>query len=321
LTKNQKPSFLSDLIENLRTNVTKDAVEKFRVDIWTRMSDLNNANNLRVFDGKKGGVLRGNAYSRKRNQDPETGNVLCSKKRFKGNSLEVPYFQAVFNSLSRRIEFDEQSIQLVGYETPLMRKKAEKSNDVSKGRYISCDLLGITDCNQALCIEGKVNPKAQETDIVYGILESYAYGVCVEYLISEHSSDFTQEVKLCVNDYKCKLKIDDDREFTSAFSLAAPRSYFREYFFCEKHAENQYIGQVSKILEYCAQSNSTKSNSTKWYGFLVFQTPCKEESFEKKDPRNTKDEKKVELQFKDGLKVEKAECLEKLKRIVCSESV
>jgi hypothetical protein len=273
MTKNRKKSFLSELIENLRKNLTEDAVKKFRTEVVQKMESLSKCGNLRVHDSEKGGVLRGPKKRRSPTENSENGTILCQKQYLDSGKLEVPYFRSLFNSDDRKINVGDQVVGLVGYETPLMRKWDDSKNQDISRREVACDLVGITNNLEVLCIEGKVNPNRKATDIFFGILESYAYGICVDYLLSDkHRETFKKEIEVCINDFRTDLDINELTKLKAAFALAAPVEYFQTYFDPQSRKKKSFgelVEEASKLLRFLRNQHNPN-----WYGFMVISAPC-----------------------------------------------
>lgn len=317
-------SFLSELIKDVRrTFRTKDsdlkiAVTKFEDSITAKLRELSEAENLRIYDGEDGGVLRGPKGSRSNREIRKTRNLLCQKQYLDAGRLEVPYFRALFNSPGHEFTPSAdpgQIIRLIGYESPLMRKREGNKNPEISSRTISCDLVGLTCENQILCIEGKVNPHNPATDIVYGLLESFAYGVCVDYFLSEEKlrSEFENEVRACVKEFNgTDMEGLEKSKLTAAFSLAAPKEYFAEYLDPKqmtKRKSERGLREARRLL------GVFEGNGPAWAGFLIMEPTCCVESFEPIGEKTTKNGKNVEPHFKsESLMVAVAKDMELLKK-------
>ena len=312
-------SFLSDLIDKLQSRLEDPAfdltsaknfastINDFKEDITDRLCELHSADNLRVFDSDLGGVIRGPKQSRLRNHgENEKGVLSCNLARFERCS-EVSYFRALFNLPDRSFNINSNSkVRLIGYESPLMRKKTDTRNIDIKSRTIACDLVGLTSHNQLLCIEGKVNPHDDATNIVYGLLEGFAYGVAVEYFLSDNKLrvDLTDEVLACSKEFhpntNGKMKVG----LTSAFSLAAPREYFKEYFsptrLGTERAHNKLKKKVNNQLSQTRNLLAAFKNvrGPAWAGFMILEPIRSYESFDGRNCRTIDGRQLVEPHFK-----------------------
>jgi hypothetical protein len=299
-------SYLSDLIKKVRAasgslEQLKEAVISFKKEITKTVTALNNADNLRIFDDKAGGVLRGPKRSRAKRENKNTGNLLCQKRYLTANKMEVPYFKAVFNLPNHSFKASDVTVQMIGYESPLMRQKRRKTDNVTNSvRAISCDLVGLTTNHQILCIEGKVKPHNDATDIVYGILESFAYGVCVDYFLSapHHEEMFVEEVLACVAEFhpiRERIRLEN---CTAAYSLAAPIEYFSEYFDPQnltKEKADKRLAEAKRLMEVLKGIDGPK-----WAGFLMLKPTCNDASFEQVDSQDVNGKKAIEPRFKTG---------------------
>ncbi len=299
-------SYLYDLIKNVRQKVRaasgspeqlRVAVSTFKQEVTSTISELYKADNLRIFDGEAGGVLRGPRKARAQREDKNTGNLLCQNKYFTDNKLEVPYFKAVFNLPNHSFKASDVTVRMIGYESPLMRKKREKDNKNISSRAISCDLVGLTPDDRVLCIEGKVNPHNVATDIVYGILESFAYGVCIEYFVSDQARKelFKKEVRACAAEFHPNgdhIYLDN---CSAAYSLAAPIEYFSEYFcpqkITKKRAERR-LDEASKIVDVLKNIKGPH-----WGGFLLLRPTCDNGSIDRLNARTVNGFETVEPRF------------------------
>jgi len=281
-------SFLSELIGIVRSKLKimpsglETAINDFRTAITDTLDKLSNDDNLRIYDDNHGGVVRGLKRSRRvgRRED-DKGILLCDISKFK-KCAEFSYFRAVFNLPRHSFKMtDNSEVRLIGYESPLMRKKRGRSS-----RATACDLIGLTSDSRILCIEGKVKPYNPATNIVYGLLESFAYGVCVEYFLSDESrrASFEQEVQFCLRDFHGQAEVLNSKvKLPAAFTLAAPREYFAEYFNPTQTGTGKKHGNlISQLIE--AEQLLTAFHAIegpKWAGFMIMDTPCTIKSFNK----------------------------------------
>lgn len=333
-------SYLSDLIGAILPKLVEsgpalnDAINGFRTAITDTLDKLSNDDNLRIYDDNHGGVVRGPKRSRQRNhRENQNGILLCNITKF-NNCHEVSYFRAVFNLPRHSFNITTKTeVRLIGYESPLMRKVIDTSNPDINARTIACDLIGLTSDNQVLCIEGKVKPHGRATDIVYGLLESFAYGVCVEYFLSDENrrASFEQEVQFCLRDFHGQAEVLNSKvKLPAAFSLAAPRKYFDQYFnppktgTKKKHGnlieqvENQLI-DAKKLLK--AFHDIHAIGGPKWAGFMIMEQPCTGSSFDKQNERTYKEKTKektyVEPHFKsEPYKVDLAGDIRELRNLI-----
>lgn len=263
-----------------KSRITKPDFEnkigEFQTKLEEHIKELNGLGNHRIYSEKEGGVILGPMDKRKKELHPNyPKKVTCQTGNLKGKkkSFEVPYFRAVFNDRSR-IKIDKlnedkpEYISLIGYESPLLRQ-----NKQQKLYNCKCDLVGITPPpttppQKVICIEGKVNPKSYSTDIVFGLLESFAYGYFANYIYSKHKDDFIKEVKASI-DYFEKYKIPIEENLDIAFCLAAPKDYFKAYFLNNNKSKKRKE-EAEKILEVFS-----KFESPKWLGFLVLEPDLK----------------------------------------------
>lgn len=183
-----------------------------------RLNDLQNADNLRVYD-QDGGILRGPIRSRKRFKLKH--KLLCHERFMtKGSgktSSEVPYMRALFND---RVM---DGYDIIAYETPLLRKKRERKD----GRALSCDLLGFKN-KELCCIEVKIVPDNAATNLPYALLEGFSYAACLDWLIRNHSHEINQELSLCCNSFG--FPIPSTVVDKATFAIAAPKiDYFKAY--------------------------------------------------------------------------------------------
>lgn len=322
-------SFLTDLIEKILpklgspTPILADEIRGFKKAITQSLDLLNKENNLRIYEGNKGGVVRGpKASRRQRRCEDKSGVLLCDKVNFDCCS-EVSYFRALFNFPDRSFNItSETKVNLIGYESPVMRKVTDRKNTNIFSRTIACDLVGLTSDNQVLCIEGKVKPHNGATDIVYGLLESFAYSVCIEYFLSDnnHRDLFKKEIQMCLNEFHPKATKLDNSKLTAAFMLAAPREYFAEYFnpiqtgTVNKH-RNLKKKVATKLIEATKLLSAFREiNGPLWAGFLIMNPPCINSSFEQKGGKTHNSKEYVEPHFKqNSLNVILAEDIDALK--------
>ena len=320
-------SFLYEEIQKVRSKLQnngsdlKTPVNVFRLEIRARLDKLKHENNLRIFHNCRGnslgGVLRGNRGSRLKNETKGSCKVLVQTRYFDTGSLEVPYFRSAFNVKDRSLLYaiaDDSPIRIVAYEAPLMRQKRGRSS-----RAVACDLVGLSSDNGVICIEGKVNPEGRATDIVYGLLESYAYGVCVDYYLSDpnHRCLFEKELRACCDEFHPgHSNIKTDKDLTASFALAAPESYFSEYFTPQimtprkatrRRQEAERLMETFKKIE----------KSPTWKGFLICDQKCDKSVFEKQRVSITRGRSKccVPHFADDKLKVTPAYTLQELRRL------
>ena len=314
-------SFLSELIGKVRSEFKirpsnlDTAIKVFKEAIVEKLDELYKAGNLRIKDDKKGGVVRGAAQSRAKYENKTTGTSLCQNKYFTDGKLEVPYFRSVFNLPAHTFGLNtipKSIVRLIGYESPLMRKK-----DGTASRAISCDLVGLTSDNRILCIEGKVKPHRPATDIVYGLLESFAYGVCIEYFLAEENrqAEFKKEVQACLNEFHPNTNGFNEGKLTAAFTLAAPREYFAQYF---EPTHPMTKGKAKKRLSEAGQLltafEKIKRHDWAWAGFMIMEPPCTSSSFDKQNERTFEEKTYVEPHFKsEPFKVDLAWDISELK--------
>lgn len=295
-------SFLSDLIKDVRKELLAPdpdlnaTVDKFRNGIINRLRALHDEDNLRIFASGGGGIIRGAKGSRITRENREKGTVLCQEARLTDGN-EVPYFRAVFNLQDHTFTIGDnpQSIvRLIGYESPLMRKKRE-----SGSRTLSCDLVGLTSDDRVLCIEGKVNPNNELMDIVYGLLESYAYGVGVDFFLAEEGCRelFKREIRDCLKEFHPKAGEFDGNKLTAAFALAAPREYFGAYFARAQMGNGKARRCLCEVEELLS---AFRGGGPEWSGFLIMSSPCSVASFDAEKGRTTRGEYSIEPHFKAG---------------------
>ena len=318
-------SFLSDSIQAVRFNLHGDrnvlvkALVDLKVGIRAKLSVLDHDKNLRIYDLNNGGVLRG--PSGRCGNLELNGKVLCARKQENKNNQEVAYFRAVFNTPGHRfgIKDGDTAIKLIAYEAPLARKKNDANNTDIKSRSVACDLIGLTSTGQILCIEGKLNPKGRQTDMVHGLLESFAYGVCMDFLSEEEvrREELIKEIDACVGKFhngsaphSCNLK--QPQVGKVAFSLAAPEKYYKEYF-TESLLSPRFVKKRLKEAQTLLELFQVQEFKTPtWAGFMIFQpSEC---SFSKTD----KGEEYVEPNFDPALTdVRLVKTIEELSAAVC----
>ncbi len=326
-------SYLSDLIGAILPKLGEsapalnDAINGFRTAITDTLDKLSNDDNLRIYDDNHGGVVRGPKRSRQRNhRENQNGVLLCNITKF-NNCHEVSYFRAVFNLPRHSFNITTKTeVRLIGYESPLMRKVIDTSNPDINARTIACDLIGLTSDNQVLCIEGKVKPHGRATDIVYGLLESFAYGVCVEYFLSDENrrASFEQEVQFCLRDFHGQAEVLNSKvKLPAAFSLAAPQKYFDQYFnptqTGTKKKPGNLIEQVkNQLIEAQQLLNAFHAiGGPKWAGFMIMELPCTSSSFDKQNERTFKEKTYVEPHFKsEPFKVDLAWDISELRNLI-----
>lgn len=114
---------------------------------------------------------------------------------------------------------------LVAYETPLMR--------LNRGRHrrLSCDLLGLAG-KELCCIEVKVVPDANATIPPYALLESFAYSVCLNWLLRECGDLLFEELELCCFSFGYPRPPALPEKAT--FAVAAPQADYFEPFACKR---------------------------------------------------------------------------------------
>lgn len=326
-------SYLSDLIGAILPKLGEsapalnDAINGFRTAITDTLDKLSNDDNLRIYDDNHGGAVRGPKRSRQRNhRENQNGVLLCNITKF-NNCHEVSYFRAVFNLPRHSFNITTKTeVRLIGYESPLMRKVIDTSNPDINARTIACDLIGLTSDNQVLCIEGKVKPHGRATDIVYGLLESFAYGVCVEYFLSDENrrASFEQEVQFCLRDFHGQAEVLNSKvKLPAAFSLAAPQKYFDQYFnptqTGTKKKPGNLIEQVkNQLIEAQQLLNAFNAiGGPKWAGFMIMELPCTSSSFDKQNERTFKEKTYVEPHFKsEPFKVDLAWDISELRNLI-----
>ena len=115
---------LKDKFENIirqarQGKSVSDEIRNLRATIENAMEELSREDNLRVFEGEKGGALRGPIDNRTTYEND--GSLYCHERYLTHSKndtpTEVPYMRALFNS--RRLS----GYNLIGYESPLMRKR------------------------------------------------------------------------------------------------------------------------------------------------------------------------------------------------------
>lgn len=316
-------SFLSELIRKVRLEFKirpsnlDTAIKVFKKAIVEKLDELYKAGNLRIYDDNHGGVVRGPKRSRQTSHcEDKNGVLLCDRANFDG-CVELSYFRAVFNLPRHSFKITAKSeVRLIGYESPLMRKKRGRNS-----RATACDLIGLTSDNRILCIEGKVKPHRPATDIVYGLLESFAYGVCIEYFLAEENrqAEFKKEVQACLNEFHPNTNGFNEGKLTAAFTLAAPREYFAQYF---EPTHPMTKGKAKKRLSEAGQLltafEKIKRHDWAWAGFMIMEPPCTSSSFDKQNERTfeekTKENTYVEPHFKsEPFKVDLAWDISELK--------
>lgn len=326
-------SFLSELIRKVRSEFKirpsnlDTLIKVFKKAIVEKLDELYKAGNLRIYDDNHGGVVRGPKRSRQRNhRENQNGVLLCNITKF-NNCHEVSYFRAVFNLPRHSFNITTKTeVRLIGYESPLMRKVIDTSNPDINARTIACDLIGLTSDNQVLCIEGKVKPHSRATDIVYGLLESFAYGVCVEYFLSDENrrASFEQEVQFCLRDFHGQAEVLNSKvKLPAAFSLAAPQKYFDQYFnptqTGTKKKPGNLIEQVkNQLIEAQQLLNAFHAiGGPKWAGFMIMELPCTSSSLDKQNERTFKEKTYVEPHFKsEPFKIDLAWDISELRNLI-----
>ena len=332
-------SYLQTLIKAVRSELENTspqlptAISAFKKAITDTLKELSKGNNLRIYDDTNGGVVRGPKNSRSTKEDSTTGNLLCQKQYLTDNKLEVPYFRSVFNLPAHTFALNttpDLTVRLIGYESPLMRKKTDRMNGEISSRAISCDLVGLASDNRILCIEGKVNPHNQATDIVYGLLEGFAYGVCVEYFLSEKErrASFCKEAGGCLSEFHPNAHGFNEGELTAAFTLAAPREYFAQYFNpTQTGTERAHRNLKEKIETRLTGAEQLlaafeMSEGPAWAGFLIMEPPCTISSFDARNGRTIAGKKYCEPHFKpESSRVGLAANIAALKQAVESRGV
>lgn len=221
-------SFLEEYIKGIVSKARENNdisvyVHEFKEEIENTLATLHDTNDLRVYDGSSGGVLRGPVDSRKKYEVDHDGKILvcCDYDGYiEKNKYEVPYTRAIFNSGHLGV------YRLISYESPLMRKATKNINPGISGRKISCDLIGINN-NDICCIEVKVNPFNDSCRPSYALLEGFAYCICLNWILKNCYIDLEKDIKLCCDSYQVSTS-----EYTPVkqvkFSIAAP---IDEYFF------------------------------------------------------------------------------------------
>ena len=332
-------SYLQTLIKAVRLECENTspqlptAIRAFKKAITDNLKKLSDGDNLRIDDDKNGGVVRGPKKSRSTKENCTTRNLLCQKQYLDDEKLEVPYFRSVFNLPAHTFALNtapDVTVRLIGYESPLMRKKTDRMNGDINSRAISCDLIGLTSDNRVLCIEGKVNPHNQSTDIVYGLLESFAYGVCVEYFLSEKKrrAAFCNEVGGCLSEFHPKPHGFNEGELTAAFTLAAPREYFVQYFnptlTGSERARRSLKKKVETRLAGAGQLLAAfeESQGPAWAGFMIMEPPCTVFSFDARNDGTIAGKRYFEPHFKpEAFSVGLAASIAALKQAVGSRGV
>lgn len=268
-----KRQSLAELIRKLRGDLNGDlelAINKFIDEIHGTLKILSENNNLKVYDNEKGkgGIIRGPMASRAKYEIKENGNLRCNRMNRDLSKLEVPYFRAVFNSNKHTLNVGTDSaptIRLIGYEAPLMRKRKGDKNIEIGSRAVSCDLIGLSPDNHVWCIEGKVKAESNSTDMVYGILESFAYGICLQFVLKNHPDKIKNEVEQCLKEFHGK-EMNQGQKLSAKYALAGPRDYFCEFLKEEKHKSLSEAQMLLNVLN----SKFSPDSRPAWGGFLVF---------------------------------------------------
>jgi hypothetical protein len=202
-------------------------ISKFKNQLEDILKILQESNDLRVHDLENGGALRGPLKSRRKYELHQKSNhKLCCHERYMkyGHNdapSEVPYMRSLFNG---RVM---DGYEIIAYEMPLMRKKTKNKNRDINGREISCDLLGLKG-NELCCIEVKIIPYNNATNLPYALLEGFAYAACLKWLLKNHTDEINNEVNFCCKSFE---RADPTQSIEKAtFAIAAPESdYFMPY--------------------------------------------------------------------------------------------
>jgi len=192
---------------------------------------------------EEGGCIRG-PEGRKKGEywEGSYAKAVCCDP---GQSGEVNYFRALFNAkkLLIRDTTVPREMLFVGYESPLMRVTHKKvGEEYFNSRILSCDLVGME--NSCLYgIEGKTNSGHEDTGLAYALLESFAYGCCLQYHIDSHCDDLKKEIHLCrkifqgINEPCWQPAIP----LSAKYFIAAPSQYYAD------HVSNQkLIGRLQQ---------------------------------------------------------------------------
>lgn len=280
---NQKKTlngFIETFMKYLRNNGPNDPFlqnewDKFYENIEDILFQLKLKDNLRLHDKKTGGVLRGNISSRKDNQEVWTNHntfseLSCIEEKLKS---EIGYSRALFNNqlIKIRIKGKEEikNLNLIAYESPLIRKKKEWLNDNISNNFAICDLIGLLN-NSLFAIEVKINPEGYSTCLSHALVESFAYG----YYLNCHSQDknllqLNQEIRLCMEHFRKISNIKLYDSYKVKYIVAAPRSYYYSYFHGEKKNKKWYNLRVNETIK--IESILPKGNRSfpKFGGYLL----------------------------------------------------
>ena len=170
--------------------------------------------NLCIHDSVKGGVLH-NRLDRKAYCSSEKAS-LCSSKDLE---KEVGYTRALFNSAKDSLPFS-----LLGYESPLRRKKVRRRGE--SDRLMACDLIGLTQDGKLCCMEVKTNSENESTGLPYALLEGFSYAVTLKWIQENRPVELMQETEACCDFYGIKTPLPDIHGVS--FCIVAPVSYFAE---------------------------------------------------------------------------------------------
>lgn len=195
-------------------------------------SDLNRLStdgNLRVCSNpdknwktNDGGCLLPNRTKLVRNNE----HLSCTLKN--SEKSEVVLGRAIFNS------GELNGYDLLTYEAPFFRKGNETQNkdeeektETSKSGPVKCDLVGIKD-KEFCCIELKTNPKNEDTQLAYALLEAFSYWVCAKWIYEKRRPDLRKEIKHA-NSKRFHGPIDDVVINKVTFAVAVPDKYVHDY--------------------------------------------------------------------------------------------
>jgi hypothetical protein len=227
--------------------IEEKLIEK-KIEIDKIIYELEYSNNLRLYDPVVGGMLRGNISSRKNvrehwNDQNEFLELFCEEKNL---NREVGFERALFNLGS--IEYNKHKenishhLNILSYESPLVRKKKGNLNVQIGNPFARCDLIGVT-LNNLLALEIKTNPYNQNTNLPFALIESLFYGYILSYHANgKNRSEVLAEVNFCKSEYR-KNSAEISKNFDVLYSIGAPKKYFESY----KNNKNRKRNYFSRL--------------------------------------------------------------------------
>lgn len=247
----------------------------FKENLDSIINELKANYNIRIHDSETGGVLRGHIPTRQQNKElwenqSKFVGLLCRKENL---DSEVGYSRALFNNKNIEIEDKTngyiQHIDLIAYESPLLRKKSDRINKDIDSKFAKCDLIGLYE-DLLFAIEVKIEPEEYTTYLPHALVESFAYG----YYLNNHVQFnniplFNSEIHLCLEQFHPNLIIQTQDSYQVKYIVAAPKNYFMTYFFGQNKSQEWYERRKNETMKIEKLLFNEKSTFPKFGGYLT----------------------------------------------------